>query len=222
MKIRIILLLLSLSTTIVFSEPVLKRVHFTSTELANIQGHYSSIAGYVYINVKGKQVSTHINGKYIQLIKKSDGHFYPHYKFLRIFPISLGAMSFSLQTRKGNKQIIMHEKDRKGKSKKVKTVAQKFASRTIPQLWNNRLGKYKATLLKGKSNIKSIHLAKKNGVLVAYINNIKSPYPLLALSPSKLFSPSAGHNKDQAIQLSTKDNIIFLNYGKNRLILKKL
>lgn len=217
-----LVLLLSLATANVFAKPVFQRVHFTSAELADIQGHYSSVAGYIYISVKGKQVSTNLDGKYIQLIKKSDGHFYPSYKFLRIFPISLGNMSFSLKTIKGSKQILMHEKDSKGKPKKVKTVAQKFAPKTIPQLWNNRIGKYKATLLTGKSNIKSIRLAKKNGVLVAFINKIKSPYPLLALSPSRLFSPSAGHNKAQKIKLSTRDNIIYLSYGKNRFVLKKL
>ena len=198
------------------------RIHFTAQELESLQGHYSSIVGYVYINVKGKQVSTNINGKYIQLIKMSNGYIYANYKFLRIFPISLGDMRFTLKTFDNKQQIVMHRKDKKKRRRKTQIVAQKFSPVTVPPLWKKRLGKYKASLKKGKSNIRKIRLAIKNGILVAFINKIESPYPLLALSGTQLFSPSSGHNKDQTIKLSTNDETIHLAYGKNHLILEKL
>ena len=200
----------------------LQAVEFSAQELKNIQGHYSTVYGYVYIQVNKKVVSTRIDGKYIQLIKKSDGRIYPRYKLLRLIPISLGKMSFSLKNDHGKNQIVMHEINKKGKPKKAQIVAQKFKPVAIPALWKQRLGKYNATLLKGKSKIRKIRLALKRGVLVAYINKLKSPYPLLALSPSKLYSPSAGHNKDQPIHIATLSKQLSLKYGKNSLLLKKL
>ena len=197
-------------------------VDFTAQELKNIQGHYSTVYGYIYIQVHHKKVSTKVDGKYIQLIKKSDGRFYPKYKLLRLFPIHLGDMSFSLKNDHGKRQIVMHQINKKGKPGKVKVVAQKFNATAIPKLWKQRLGKYKATRLKGKSKIKKIRLAIKRGVLVAYINKLKSPYPLLAQSSDKLYSPSAGHNKDRPIHIATMPKQLSLKYGNNRLILKKL
>ena len=204
----------------------LQVVDFTPQELKTIQGHYSTIAGYVFINVAGKQVNTEINGRQIQLIKKSDGRIYPQYKLLRLFPISLGSASFSLKSNKKAIQIVMHSKDKKHRGKTAITettrvVAQKFTPLSIPQLWKQRLGAYKAVLIKGKSKIKKIRLAIKRGVLVAYINKLKSPYPLLALSANKLFSPTAGHNKDQKITIASLKNALRLSYGINQLMLTK-
>ncbi|MEE9445096.1 MAG: hypothetical protein V3V19_05475 [Cocleimonas sp.] len=198
----------------------LHQVDFSPQELKIIQGHYSTIYGYLYIQVRGKQVSTNFDGKYIQLVKKSNGRFYPRYKLLKLIPISLGSMSFSLNNNinnnKGENQILMHQRN-----KKTQTVAQKFTASVVPNLWKQRLGKYKATLLKGDSKIKKIRLAIKRGVLVAYINKISNPYPLLALSASKIFSPSAGHNSDQPISILANKTGLNLNYADNKLILKK-
>jgi len=209
-------LLLLLSFAPLSAKTSLHPVNFSEQELKTIQGHYSTIYGYLYIQVNGKQVSTNFDGKYIQLVKKSNGHFYPRYKLLRLIPISLGSMSFSLSNNKGKKQILMHQ------HKKTQIVAQKFTATVVPSLWKQRLGKYKATLLKGNSKIKKIRLAIKRGVLVAYINKITNPYPLLALSASKIFSPSAGHNNDQSISILANKKGLNLNYASNKLILKKL
>lgn len=196
-------------------------VEFTPLELKTIQGHYSTIAGYVFIQVKGKQVSTEINGKKIQLIKKSDGRIYPQYKLLRLFPISLGSATFSVKPHKNGTRIIMYQNDKKRKTKTVRIVAQKFNPLSIPKLWKQRLGHYKAVLVKGKSKIRKIRLAIKRGVLVAYINKLQSPYPLLALSTRQLFSPSAGHNKDQKITIASIKNKLSLKYGNNHLMLQR-
>lgn len=209
-------LLLLLSFAPLSAKTSLHPVNFSEQELKTIQGHYSTIYGYLYIQVNGKQVSTNFDGKYIQLVKKSNGHFYPRYKLLRLIPISLGSMSFSLSNNKGKKQILMHQ------HKKTQIVAQKFTATVVPSLWKQRLGIYKATLLKGNSKIKKIRLAIKRGVLVAYINKITNPYPLLALSASKIFSPSAGHNNDQSISILANKKGLNLNYASNKLILKKL
>lgn len=189
---------------------------FSKKELKTIQGHYSTIYGYLKINVKGRYVSTNFDGKHIQLMKKSNGHFYPKYKLLRIFPINLGDMSFSMKKIKGKNQILMHENN-----KRTKVVAQKFEATAVPKVWKQRLGKYKASLIKGRSKIKQIRLAIKNSVLVAYINKISNPYPLLALSGTKIYSPSAGHNSNQDISISSNKNRLNLIYGKNSLMLKK-
>ena len=186
-----------------------------------IQGHYSTIVGYVYIQVKGSKVTTHIKGKLIELIKKSDGRIYPRYKLLKLFPIRLGNASFSIKPNKNKIQIAMYEPDKKNKTSTSKIVAQKFKPREIPALWKQRTGNYKATLIKGKSKIKKIKLAIKRGVLVAYINQLKNPYPLLALSPSQLFSPSAGHNRDQTIHIASLEQGLNLEYANNRLLLKR-
>ena len=205
-----------------FAKAPLKQINFSASELQNIGGHYSTVYGYIYIQVNGKQVSTHVDGKYIQLIKKSDGRMYPRYKLLKLFPISLGDMSFSLMRNKGKQQIRMHYKDKHNKKPSTKIVAQKFTPTAVPSLWKTRLGKYKATLLKGKSKIRNIRLAMKRGVMVAFINKIQNPYPLLALSSSRLFSPSAGHNQDQKINIANNNKKMMLNYGKNSLLLNKL
>ncbi len=204
------------------AKPSLQTVNFTAKELKELAGHYSTIMGYVHINVRKNIVSTNIDGKYIRLIKKSDNHIYPSYKFLRIIPISLGDMSFTLNNNKGNIQLSMHQPKKKGKRQKVKVVAQKFKPSSVPQVWKKRVGIYKAKRIKGTSNIKKIKLAMQHGVLVAFINKIKRPYPLLALSESSLYSPSAGHNSKQSIKISSIANQLSLQYGKNSLILQKL
>ncbi|MEE9327265.1 MAG: hypothetical protein V3U71_08200 [Cocleimonas sp.] len=216
-----VLMLLLLPLISVAKDP-LQVVNFTAKELQNLKGHYSTVYGYVYIHVSGRHVSTNIDGKYIELFKKSDGHFYPKYKVLKLIPIDIGDMSFSLKDNKGKHQIVMHKKDKRTKKINVKTVAQKFNPVVIPAFWKTKLGKYKATLIKGKSKIKDIRLAVRKGVLVAFINKYKSPYPLLALSASKLYSPSAGHNKGRQIHIASSANKITLNYGKNSLMLNKL
>jgi hypothetical protein len=200
----------------------LQVVNFTAKELQSLKGHYSTVYGHIYIHVSGRHVSTNIDGKYIELFKKSDGHFYPKYKLLKIFPIDIGDMSFSLKDKNGKHQIVMYKKDKKSNKVNLHTVAQKFNPVVIPHFWKSKLGKYKATLLKGKSKIKNIRLAVKKGVLVAFINKYKSPYPLLALSSSKLYSPSAGHNKGRQIHIASVANKITLKYGNNSLILNKL
>lgn len=192
------------------------QVPFTATELKSIQGNYSTIFGLIHIRVKGKQVSTIYDGKYIELIKKSNGHFYPQYKFLWVFPISIGNMSFSMRkVRHGKIQILMHEK------RKTKVIAQKFFSKPIPQTWKKRLGIYRATRLKGRENIQKVRLGIQSGVLVAFINNLKSPYPLVANSNTQLTSPSAGHNNKRAIRISLTKNSILLNYENNKIELIK-
>lgn len=198
------------------AKTTLKPVDFTPAELHNIQGHFSSIYGHFYIKTQGKQVSTSYEGKYIQLIKKSDNHFYAQYKFLWVFPINLGDMSFSIRKNRNNKiQILVHQ----GKYSQV--VAQKFVSKPIPQAWKKRLGTYKAKRLAGNSNIKKVRLGIRQGALVAYINNLTSPYPLIAHSNSQLTSPSAGNNYDRIIRISSNKNSILLNYDKNKLELRR-
>ena len=191
-------------------------VNFTAEELNNIQGHYSTVYGYLHIRVKGKSVNTRYDGKYIQLLKKSDGHFYARYKFLWIFPINIGKMSFTLKkTAKGKIQVVMHENNRH------KVVAQKFVATPIPAAWKKRLGIYKATRLKGHSDIKKIRLAIQNGVLVSFSNNLNSPYPLIAKSNTQLVSPSAGHNYDRSIKISIAKQAIILEFDNNKIKLTK-
>lgn len=192
-------------------------VNFTAEELKNIQGHYSTVYGYLHIRVNGKSVNTRYDGKYIQLIKKSDGHFYARYKFLWIFPVSIGKMSFTLKkTHKGKIQIVLHNKN------KSTIVAQKFTATPIPAAWKKRLGNYKATNLKGNAKIYKVRLAIKNGVLVSYSNNLSSPYPLIAKSDTQLISPSAGHNSDRSIKISITKQAIILEYDNNKIRLTKL
>lgn len=215
----LLLLLMPLATS---AKTPLQVVNFTAKELQSLKGHYSTVYGYIYIHVSGRHVSTHIDGKYIELFKKSDGRIYPKYKLLKVFPIDIGDMSFSLKDRNNKHQIVMHKRDKKTKRIGLKVVAQKFNPVVIPPFWKSKLGKYKATLIKGKSKIKNIRLAVQKGVLVAFINKYKSPYPLLALSASKLYSPSAGHNKGLQIHITLAANKITLKYGKNNLILNKI
>ncbi len=229
-----IIILSLLTPSFVSAKANLQVVDFTAQELKNIQGHYSTIYGYVYINVKGKYVSSNFDGKHIQLVKKTDGHFYPRYKLLRIFPINISDVSFSLKVAQNKSQkkiqILMHQKKKKQSPIKAlarlkdrpQTVAQKFIPLAIPQYWKQRLGAYKATRIKGDSNIKKIRLNITNGILVAYINNITKPYPLLATSTSKLYSPSAGHNKSQPINITSSNKTITLQYAKNTLLLNKI
>ncbi len=191
-------------------------VNFTTEELKNIQGHYSTVYGYLYIRVRGKQVNTRYNGKYIQLIKKSDGHFYPRYKFLWVFPIQIGNMSFSLKrSSRGKTQIVMHKKNIS------RVVAQKFIAKPVPVAWKKRLGTYKATRIKGNANIKKVRLAIQNGVLVSFTNELTSPYPLVAKSDTQLTSPSAGHNNDRVIKISIAKHAIILGFESNKLKLIK-
>lgn len=198
------------------ADPSPHRVNFAVAELKNIQGHYSSIYGHIYIRVKGKHVSTRYDGKYIELIKKSNGHFYPRYKFLWVFPINIGNISFSMKKiRSGKVRILMHEKNR------TKVIAQKFLSKPVPQAWKKRLGNYTATQLKGRGNIKKVRLGMQNSILVAFINGQKSPYPLIAHSNTQLISPSAGHNHERAIRISLTKDSILLNYENSKLELKK-
>lgn len=199
----------------------LQTVDFTPQELKAIQGHYSTIAGYVFIEVRGKQVITEINEKQIELLKMSDGRIYPRYKLLNVVPIRLGSTSFSVKSNKDALQIVMHKKDKKNRAETARIVAQKFTPLPVPKRWKQRLGFYRASLIKGKSKIEKIRLTIKRGVLVAYINKLKSPYPLLALSANKLFSPSAGHNKDQKITIASLKNALQLSYGINQLVLTK-
>ena len=125
-------------------------------------------------------------------------------------------MSFTIKkSKRGKIQILMHKKN------KVQVIAQKFISKPIPQTWKKRLGTYKATRIKGKANIKKIRLRIENGALVAFINNLKSPYPLIAHSSTQLTSPSAGQNNDRIIKISLARNSILLSYENNRLELKK-
>jgi len=195
----------------------LHHVNFTAAELKTIQGHYSTIYGHFFIRVNGNHVSTRYDGKHIQLIKKSNGHFYPRYKFLWVFPISIGNMSFTMKKSIRRKtQILMHQNNR------THIVAQKFISKPIPQTWKRRLGTYKATRLKGAANIRKVRLGIQNGALVAFINNLKSPYPLIIHSNTQLTSPSTGQNNDRTIRISVTKNSILLNYDNNRLELKKL
>jgi len=220
--VSVIFLLLLLTPFDLSAKAPLQQIEFTPQELKNIKGHYSTVYGYVYIQVNGKQVSTRVDDKFIRLYKKSDGRIYPKYKLLRIFPIDLGKMSFALKESNGKQQILMYAKTKKAGRDSIKIVAQKFKPIEIPKYWKSKLGKYKATLLKGKSSIKKIRLAEQRGVLVAYINKISSPYPLVALSATSLYSPSAGHNKSRQINIASVANKIMLKYGKNSLILKKL
>ncbi len=209
--------LLLFTTSDLLAKTPLHRTNFSATELRDLQGHYSTIYGHFYIRVNGKQVSTRYDGKYIELIKKSDGHFYPRYKFLWVFPINIGNMSFSLKKiNSGKIRILMHEK------RKIRTVAQKFYPKPIPSAWKHRLGSYQAKKIKGKSGIKKVRLALQQGILVAFINQLKSPYPLLANSNTQLTSPSAGHNHDRTIKISINKNVIVLEYENNKLALKKL
>jgi len=198
------------------AKSTLHAVDFTAKELRDIQGHYSSIYGYLHVRVNGKSVNTRYDGKYIQLIKKSDGRFYARYKFLWIFPISIGKMSFSLKkTAKGKLQVIMHT------NKTQQIVAQKFQARPIPAAWKKRLGNYKATNIKGNANIYKIRLAIQNGVLVSFTNNLNSPYPLIATSNTQLISPSAGHNNNRAINISINKQAILLQFEHNKIKLTK-
>ena len=149
-------LLLPLQVGVAKSSPSLHYVSFTADELKNIQGHYSTIYGYLYIRVRGQNVSTQYDGKYIQLVKKSNGHFYPRYRFLWIFPIQIGNMSFTLKKMpKGKTQIIMHQNGKK------RIVAQRFFAKPVPVAWKKRLGIYKASQLKGKTDIKKIRLSNR-------------------------------------------------------------
>lgn len=214
----LLMLLALLMPTHLSAKQPLKVVHFSAQELKDISGHYSTIYGYLYINVVGRYVSTNFDGKHIRLIKKSNGRFYPHYKFLGIFPIKVSDLSFSLKSKNGKRQIQMHNKGEKNSQ----TVAQQFKATAIPQFWKQRLGRYKATLIKGDSDIKNIRLAIKSGVLVAYINKITKPYPLLASSASNLTSPSAGHNQSQAIKIVSSAKNITLQFDNNRLRLNKI
>ena len=200
----------------VFASTASHQVPFSEQELKNIQGHYSTVEGYIFIRVKRKQVSTNYKGKYIQLIKKSDGHIYPIYRFLKIFPIDLGEFSFSLRVNQGKKQLLIHRNN-----KKTEVVAQQFKTKAIPKRWKERLGKYKTTLLKGKSRIKRIALRIKNGVLVAYINSDENPYPLLALSSSQIVTPATGYRKIQQINITFQPNKNTLMYGNNTLLVIK-
>ncbi len=222
LSLSLFLFLTLIFPTILSAKTPLRQIDFSVTELKNIGGHYSTVYGYIYIQVNGKQVSTQVDGKYIQLIKKSDGRFYPRYKLLKLFPISLGEIAFSLSPNKGKQQIRMYKRDKKTHKIKARIVAQKFTPKAVPQLWKTRLGKYQATLIKGKSKIKDIRLTIKRGVLVAFINKIQNPYPLLALSPSNLSSPSAGHNRDRKIKITTNNKKLTLSYGENSFLLKKL
>jgi len=185
---------------------------FTQDELHQFKGHYSTKFGYLFIQAHKKYASVTVDGKFIRLIKKANGRIYPQYKCLGLFPVKLGELSFSLSTHKGKRQAVLHSQKRK-----PKTVGQQFISKPIPQNWKNRLGRYKAKLIKGKAKINSIRLGILNGVLVAYVNKIKYPYPLLATSNTSLYSPSAGHNSNQQIKVSSNKNKLILEYGRNKL-----
>lgn len=205
-----------LAPTNLLANNSLHHVNFTTEELKNIQGHFSTVYGYLYIRVRGKQVNTHFDGKYIQLVKKSNGHFYPRYKFLWVFPISIGNMSFTLKkSHRGKIQVVMHEKN------KHSIVAQKFKVKPVPATWKKRLGTYKVIRLKGNTEIKKVRLAMLNGTLVSYTNNHVSPYPLFAKSNTQLISPSAGHNNERSIKISIKKHFIILEFENNKFRLIK-
>jgi len=223
MKIRQTSFIASLAISLLFlsgtlsAKPSAIKTNFSAQELLAIQGHFSTIYGYMYIRVKDKSVGTKFDNKYFQLLKKTDGHFYPRYKLLRFIPISLGEMSFKVDEKKNKTQIIMFQPN-----KGSHVVAEKFTPKRIPPIWKKRLGNYKAKLIKGESTIKNIRLTIKNGILVAYINKLSNPYPLLAVSDSAIYSPSAGHNQDQPISIQANPKGLHLSYGANRLFLKKI
>ena len=198
------------------AKPAIQKTDFNAQELAALQGHFSTIYGYMYIRANGKSVGTKFDNKYFQLVKKTDGHFYPQYKLLRFIPISLGKMSFRAESDKDKVQIKMFQPN-----KNTRVVAQKFTPKKIPPIWKKRLGQYAAKVIKGNSNIKKVRLTIKNGILVAYINKFSNPYPLIAVSDSKIYSPSAGHNQDQAISIQANSQGLNLSFGSNRLFLKK-
>jgi len=204
---------LTSSATAKANKPV---THFTQAELQQFKGHYSTKFGYLFIKAHKKFASVTVDGKYIRLIKKADGRIYPQYKFLGLFPVNLGELSFSLATHRGKRQVVMYSKKRK-----PRTVGQQFISKPIPKNWLKRLGRYKAKSVAGNAKINAIRLDILNGVLVAYVNNIKYPYPLLATSNTNLYSPSAGHNSNQKIKVSTNKSKMYLEYGKNKLVLTK-
>jgi len=206
-----------LFTSSLIAKPSIQKTDFTTQELEALQGHFSTIYGYMYIRANGKNVGTKFDNKYFQLVKKTDGHFYPQYKLLRFIPISLGKMSFKVERTADKTQIKMFQPN-----KKNRVVAQKFMPKQIPSVWKKRLGNYQTTVIKGSSKIKKIRLTVKNGILVAYINKLSNPYPLIALSDSHIYSPSAGHNQDQAISIKANSQGLQLNYGNNGLLLKKL
>jgi hypothetical protein len=195
----------------------LKQVRFTESELKALAGHYSTIVGYTYIRANGTQLTTRIKGKTVKLVKKSDGRIYPIYKVLGLIPISMGDISFSTKQVNKKFQIVMHSAKHK-----PQVAGEKFNPVPIPKTWRTRLGRYTAKVLKGKSGIKKIRLAIKNGVLVAFINKLKTPYPLLATSTNNLTSPSAGHNRDQPIKFMVVSKLFYLEYAQNKLELRKL
>lgn len=194
----------------------LNNTHFSKQELFDIQGHYSTIYGYIYIQVRGKYASTNFDGKHIRLVKHSNGRFYPKYKLLSFIPVPLGDMSFELKNNNGKQQILMHEKN-----KQAVVVAQKFQVKTIPNPWKKRLGNYKAKSIKGNTGIKHIKLHIHRGILLAYINKTKNPYPLVALSNNQLFSPSSGANQKQALTILEHGGKLKLNYKQSKLELTK-
>ncbi len=209
---------ISLTAPLAVSAKGHSTVNFTQAELQRLKGHYSTKFGYLFIKAHKKFASVTVDGKFIRLIKKTDGRIYPQYKFLGLFPIKLGDMSFALRTRKGKKQVVMYSK----KERRSRIVGQQFASKPIPQNWKNKLGHYKAKRIHGKAKINTIRLGILNNVLVAYVNNMHYPYPLLATSETSLYSPSAGHNSKQDIKISTKSsNKLLLEYDQNTLELTR-
>lgn len=206
-----------LFTSSLLAKPSIQKANFSAKELEALQGHFSTIYGYMYIRANGKKVGTKFDNKYFQLVKKTDGHFYPQYKLLRFIPISLGKMSFQVESTENKTQIKMFQPN-----KNTRIVAQKFTPKAIPSLWKKRLGNYKASVIKGSSNIRQVRLTIKNGILVAYVNKLSNPYPLIARADSTIYSPSAGHNQDQAISIQANAQGMHLSYGNNRLFLKKL
>ena len=213
-------ILLSSSLKPIYADS-LKATNFTSSELKGLAGHYSTIVGYVHVRVNGQKVHTRIKGKTIILTKKNNGRIYPTYKLLGLFPIKLGDVSFATKNNKNKHQVIMFSK-KKGKKESRMIAGEKFTPLAIPNVWKARLGSYKAKILTGKSGIKKIRLAIQNGVLVAFINKLKTPYPLLAKSNADLTSPSAGHNNDQPIKVTAVKKVLQLRYGSNSLVLTKI
>jgi hypothetical protein len=128
-------------------------------------GQYASMVGLAVIKPKSDHFHTRVMNRTLRLVPLTNGRFGVKYRFLGLFPISLGELDFFELS---YARIAGHEILTAGTRGRDLLIAEKIHAVPVPETWLKRVGEYR---IDNRGDdfllIEDIHLRYEDGLLLA-------------------------------------------------------
>ncbi|MEW8693096.1 MAG: serine hydrolase domain-containing protein, partial [Candidatus Thiodiazotropha endolucinida] len=172
-----------------------------SEDLQMLPGYYSTQLGTVHIKPAGDRFKVDIDGEKLDLVLREDGRYHLQFKLLGLIPLGLGrlkGLGFTGEQIAGRNVLIGHHNGHRF------VAGERISPTLLPEVWQNRLGKYEVTNLENERILDHAELKFEDGIF------------LLALTLRLPHLPDKKVSETIALTVKTDDEAIIHGLGRGR------